>query len=280
MGRRLRQLVPSLLPLSFIVIILTADALEGPKTAYVGLLATVPLLAAVFCGPLQTAFNGGVTVLSGYLFGLAASDGNVPAQTVRLIAIAIFSVIATLAAAQRVRRERALLAAQKEAALADTMRIRARTDELTGILNRRGAEEALSFRPDGMTWTVAIADCDDFKGVNDRYGHQVGDEYLRAIAQRLRSSLPEKDILARWGGDEFLLAVALPKESAARVFERVHHQVVDTPIQTTAGPMSARLTLGVAQWHEGEAAEAVVRRADQAMYSGKSQGANRIVVAV
>lgn len=279
MASPLKRSLPCLLPLLFIAVILTADVLESPKTAYVGLLATVPMLAAVFCTPRQTAFVGGTTILSAYLFGLAAEDGNLPAQTVRIIAITIFSVIATLASRQRVRREQVLVAAQKDAALTETMRMRARTDELTGILNRRGAEEALASRPDGITWTVAIADCDDFKSVNDRYGHQVGDEYLRAIAQRLRSSLPEKDVLARWGGDEFLLAVALPQETASKVFDRVHHHVVGTPIQTTAGAMSARLTLGMAQWREGETAEAVVRRADAAMYTGKTQGANRIIVA-
>lgn len=280
MASRVRRLFPCLVPLAFIAVILTADAVESPKTAYVGLLATVPMLAAVFCTPRQTATVGGITILSAYLFGLAAVDGNLPAQTVRLIAIAIFSVIAILASIQRVRREMVLVSAQKEAALTETMRLRARTDELTGILNRRGAEEVLATRPAEITWTIAIADCDDFKSVNDKYGHQVGDEYLRAIAQRLRSSLPEKDVLARWGGDEFLLAVALPHETAAKVFDRVHHHVIDTPIQTSAGALNARLTLGMAQWREGESAEAVVRRADGAMYTGKTQGANRIVVAV
>lgn len=274
----INRLLPCLLPLAFIGVILTADTVEGPKTAYVGLLATVPMLAAVFCTAIQTAVIGVITVLSAFTFGLIASDGNVPAQTVRLVAISIFSVIATLAATQRFRREQALLAAQKEAALAETMRMRARTDDLTGILNRRGAEEALSARPEGVAWTIAIADCDDFKRVNDEFGHQVGDEYLRAIAQRLRASLPEKDVLARWGGDEFLLAVALPQETASRVFDRVHKHVTGTPIQTAAGPLVARLTLGMSEWTEAESADAVVRRADRAMYSGKAQGANRVVL--
>lgn len=273
-----RGALPLVLPLILIISIITADIIEGPKTAYVGLMASVPMLAAVFGAPGQVALIGVVTWLSAFTFGQVASDGNVAAQTVRLIAIAIFSIIALLASRQRVRREAALLSAQKEAALADTMRIRARTDDLTGILNRRGAEEVLNERPEGVPWTVAIADCDDFKGINDLHGHQVGDEYLRAIAQRMRSSLPERDLLARWGGDEFLLAVALPEETASRVFDRVHHQVTDTPIQTSVGPIHARLTLGVAEWTAGENAESALRRADHAMYQGKTQGANRVIV--
>lgn len=273
-----RPWLPTALPFLVIAVILTADVIEGPKTAFVGLLATVPMLAAVFGSPVITGLTALTTLASAFVFGLIAADGNVPAQTVRLIAISLFSVIAVLAARQRVIREQVLLSAQKEAALAETMRVRARTDDLTGILNRRGAEEALEGRPVGVVWTVAIADCDDFKGINDSYGHLVGDEYLRAIAQRLRASLPEKDVLARWGGDEFLLAVALPQETATRVFDRVHHHVTGTPIQTSAGPMQAKLTLGYAEWAPEESAEKVVRRADRAMYSGKAQGANRIVV--
>jgi diguanylate cyclase (GGDEF)-like protein len=271
--------MPIALPLTAVLLILTADVLEGPKTAYVGLLATAPMLAAVFGTPMQTASVGLMTFASAFIFGTVASDGNAPAQTVRLIAITIFSIIATLAARQRVIREQILVHAQREAALAETMRIRARTDDLTGILNRRGAEEVLSERPKEVTWTVAIADCDDFKSINDQHGHLVGDEYLRAIAQRLRASLPDKDLLARWGGDEFMLAVALPQETAARVFERVHRHVVDSPIGTAVGPLTARLTLGFAEWEEGEGPEGVVRRADRAMYLGKSEGANRVVAA-
>jgi diguanylate cyclase (GGDEF)-like protein len=271
--------IPLALPLAFVLLILSADVLEGPKTAYVGLLATAPMLAAVFGTPVQTAIVGFLTLLSGYIFGIISEDGNVPAQTVRLIAISIFSLIAILASRQRVLREEQLLAAQKEAAFAETMSLRARTDELTGVLNRRGAEEALSNRSQQLTWTVAIADCDDFKLVNDEHGHVVGDEYLRAIAQRMRAALPEKDILARWGGDEFLLAVALPEESAAKVFDRVHRQVIEGPIRTSSGEINAKLTLGIAQWREGEDVGKVIRRADRAMYMGKSQGANRIIIA-
>lgn len=266
-------------PILFIAFILGADAVEGPKTAFVGLLATAPMLAAVFGTPLQTAFISVTTLASAYAFGRIASDGNLPAQTIRLVAITLFSIIAILAARQRVVRERDLLAAQTEAALADTMRVRARTDELTGILNRRGVEEVLASRGAGMAWSVAIADCDDFKRVNDEYGHLVGDEYLRAIAQRLRAALPDKDVLARWGGDEFLLAVALPQDSAIRVIERVHHQVTDSPIRTSVGAISAQITFGVAEWRDDEELGHVIRRADRAMYSGKREGANQIVLA-
>ena len=86
--RGTQWLLGVVLPLALVVIILTADYLEGPKTAYVGVLAAVPMLSAVFARPLVTLAVGVITWLAALGFGLAASDGNVPAQRVRLVIIA------------------------------------------------------------------------------------------------------------------------------------------------------------------------------------------------
>lgn len=259
-------------------VILFVDTIEGPKTAFVGLLATVPMLSAVFGTPIQTGLTGAMAVAGGFIFGLVASDGNVPAQRIRLIAITLFTVIAILAAKQRQIREDALFIARQEASLTEQERERANTDELTSILNRRGVLQILAERLSDQVWSVAIADCDRFKQINDEFGHSVGDEYLRALAQRLRGSLAEHDVLARWGGDEFLLAVPQDLGTAAKIFERVHFAVTAQPVQTDAGSMAAALTFGVAEWHPGEAIGDVIRRADRAMYGGKNAGANRVAV--
>lgn len=263
-------------PLLLIGVILLADALEGPKTAFVGLLATVPMLAAVFGTPLQTGISGLAALAGAGLFGLIASDGNVPAQRIRLIAITIFVVIAVLAAAQRQRRERALVHAREEAALTEQERQRANTDELTSILNRRGVLQVLADRLSDRVWTVAIADCDRFKQVNDEHGHSVGDQYLRALAQRLRGAMAEEDVLARWGGDEFLVAVEQPMSSAIKIFGRLHFAATAQPVATEGGSMAASLTFGLAEWQPGEPIGDAIRRADRAMYKGKSEGANRV----
>lgn len=96
------------LPCLLVAAILAADTLEGPKTAFVGVLAVTPMLAAVFGGPVTVAAVGAVALTAGWLFGLGAHDGQVAAQHVRLGVIAVMTLIATVAAAERVRRETAL----------------------------------------------------------------------------------------------------------------------------------------------------------------------------
>jgi serine phosphatase RsbU (regulator of sigma subunit) len=109
-------------PVALIVVILTADQMEGPKTAFVGVLAFVPMLAAVFARPVITAAVGATTWMAALVFGFVASDGNAPAQRVRLVIIAICGVIAVVAAAVRTRTDRALAAAQVAAAQAEVER--------------------------------------------------------------------------------------------------------------------------------------------------------------
>ncbi len=96
------------LPCLLVAAILSADTLEGPKTAFVGVLAVTPMLAAVFGGPATVVAVGVVALTSGWLFGLHAHDGQVAAQQVRLGVIAVMTLLAAVAAAERVRRETAL----------------------------------------------------------------------------------------------------------------------------------------------------------------------------
>ncbi|MFN8074535.1 MAG: PP2C family protein-serine/threonine phosphatase [Kineosporiaceae bacterium] len=108
-----------LLPVLVIAIILTADVLEGPKTAFLGLLAVTPMLSAVFGSPRCAAFVGAIALAAGWTFGHVAADGNATAQHIRLAAIAIFSVVATVAAGARLRtQERAARADDVVAAVA------------------------------------------------------------------------------------------------------------------------------------------------------------------
>jgi hypothetical protein len=126
-----------IVPVLLIAVILGADLREGPKTAYVGVLTAVPFFAAIFGSPLMTAITAVITWISALGFGLIASDGNAPAQTVRLIIIAVAGVIAVGASYVRQRRDVQFQQAQRAAAEAQVLRVQAGQDELTGRCTRR-----------------------------------------------------------------------------------------------------------------------------------------------
>ncbi|CAB4887390.1 MAG: diguanylate cyclase [Actinobacteria bacterium] len=265
-------------PLAFIVIILTADAIEGPKTAYVGILATVPMLAAVFGTVWSTAFISVITVLAGWSFGHFESDGNVQAQSVRLIIISIVGVIAVYAVRIRIARERALVEALKEGALAVQMRKLSETDQLTELLNRRGLLANIENHSEHER-TLAIIDLDNLKQVNDEHGHLVGDHYLTAISGRIAGAISKTDLVGRWGGDEFLVVLETTSDTAVQVLERLRNVVTRAEITTDSVRIPASFSAGAATWGVGESIDEVLRRADAALYSAKSQGRNTVIFA-
>lgn len=263
------------IPFLFIIVILTADVIESPKTAYVGVLTMVPLFAAIFGTPLQTAFIAVLSLASGWIFGLFAEDGNVPAQTVRLVIIAIMGIIAVLAAALRQRRDRQLVEALREAAKVEEVREQANNDQLTGLLNRRGAVSTLT-DPSTDVRALILIDLDRFKEANDRYGHVTGDEFLQTIASRLASNVAGHDVVSRWGGDEFLVGLATDPANALGIAERLMAAVSTQPIKTKAADITVTLSAGVTAYVPGGSLEldAALRRADAALYRAKDAGRN------
>lgn len=260
-----------IVPLIFVVVILGADLLEGPKTAYVGVLSAIPILSAVFARPTLTAIVGAITWFSALQFGILASDGNATSQQVRLVIIAILTVIAILAAYLRVSREKAFFQAKISAARAESIEIMASTDILTGQLNRRGLAERL------VNWdtehrTLAVIDVDRLKTINDKFGHLVGDESIRAICARISSSLKSTDIFGRWGGDEFIIALPLPQEEALAVIERVIASSTETPIVFGEVSFQMSLSVGIAPWPNDQSLEEAFRKADRALYEIKAKG--------
>lgn len=266
-----------LMPIALIVLILGADATEGPKTAYVGVLAVVPMLAAVFATPRMTLAVAVITWLSAFGFGQLASDGNVAAQQVRLVIIALAGAAAVGAAYLRQRRERALVTALREAAAAETLREQAETDQLTGLSNRHGLINRIDSEPDAAVRTVAVVDCDGLKSVNDTLGHLAGDIYLQAIAGRLQGSLAKADLIARWGGDEFLVVQRLDLERAMHSLNRMHRAIDASPISVDGTMVDASVSIGVAVWLPDMSFDDALAAADRALYEAKDQGRNQIV---
>ncbi len=157
-------------------------------------------------------------------------------------------------------------------------------DPLTGLLNRRGFDEIAAKRLASATrhnrpLTAIMIDIDNFKPVNDRCGHAVGDEVLLVIARRIHHGLSEEDLLGRYGGEEF--AVILPDaslEQGTGVAERLRELVDAEPVKTSAGPLHISISLGVAQAGTGACETAdLLDRADRGLLQAKREGRNRVV---
>lgn len=221
-------------------------------------------------------------------------DADLQATRIRLrnallIALAIVLIITSAAAVVALRahrlqsRLREQLAARNDELEQAVTRISklARRDPLTGLLNRRALEEMADQelarkRRYGTPLSLLIADIDHFKLINDRHGHAVGDEILEGLGRRLRESFRTSDLIARWGGEEFLcLLPDTSLESAAAAIERLRANLKEHPLETGVGPLHIRLTFGLVEV-ENEL-HAAILRADQAMYEGKAAGRDRLV---
>jgi diguanylate cyclase (GGDEF)-like protein len=163
-------------------------------------------------------------------------------------------------------------------------RLLAETDELTGALNMRGfaiaasrlvAQAARYERP----VTVLMIDSDNLKAVNDTHGHEAGNQLLRRLARVIQAELRGSDVLARYGGDEFI--VLLPEtspEGALLVAERIRAEMAASPLEVGGKQVQCTVSIGAASLPgDGATLEAIVARADRAMYQAKSGGRNGVV---
>jgi two-component system cell cycle response regulator len=160
----------------------------------------------------------------------------------------------------------------------------ARTDVLTGLSNRRHADDVLratiaSSRRHNRAMSAVLVDIDRFKSVNDGHGHAAGDAVLREVAVRLTAGLREEDVAARWGGEEFLLLLP-DSPDATVVCERLRASIADRPINVHGLlELYVSASFGWAPWTGEETGEALVGRADVALYAAKAEGRNRVVAA-
>jgi diguanylate cyclase (GGDEF)-like protein len=154
------------------------------------------------------------------------------------------------------------------------------TDHLTGLPNRRGGEERLAehlarAKRGGAVLTVAVVDVNNFKSINDTYGHQAGDVCLRHVARVIRRSVREGDWLARWGGDEFIISLwdASVFASPEVVLGRISRGLKESPVRL---PLGEELVLSISVGAHRYAGEKDIRellaKADAAMYEAKREG--------
>ncbi|WP_303638441.1 sensor domain-containing diguanylate cyclase [Stenotrophomonas tuberculopleuritidis] len=165
----------------------------------------------------------------------------------------------------------------------DEMRQLAETDMLTGLPNRRAGLHQLGqhlqrVQRDGGALVIGFLDIDLFKDINDRHGHEVGDQVLVAVARALRAAVRSQDQVVRMGGEEFLLLLpGMPRGIAAERLERLRQRITDSCRDLQVPGLEVTASIGMAQWRpDGDDLAALLRRADHAMYVAKRSGRNRV----
>ncbi|MFZ3035549.1 MAG: GGDEF domain-containing protein [Parvibaculum sp.] len=156
------------------------------------------------------------------------------------------------------------------------------TDELTGLLNRRGfagvmQRNLLSAARYDEGGILAYIDLDDFKGTNDRYGHKIGDMVLKNVGRYLQQNVRATDYAARLGGDEFTILFVRAEHEPAR--ERAHHLIRglnSMSVKSPEGEISIRASIGIAHYDGSTDMDDLLDRADKAMYADKNNGSRAV----
>ena len=183
---------------------------------------------------------------------------------------------------EHLRRQKAELARALE-----QIRQLATHDDLTGLLNRRAMldrmqlEQRRSLRS-GSPLLIAQLDIDHFKAVNDTHGHAAGDLVLQSFADTVRRNVRDTDVLARWGGEEFVLLLCdTPAADAVALMERLRQavQAMQVPVPQGDGPITVTVSIGLARHTPADPLAGTLERADQALYAAKAGGRNRVVPA-
>jgi diguanylate cyclase (GGDEF)-like protein len=160
--------------------------------------------------------------------------------------------------------------------------VQSRTDKLSGLLNRRGFEEGRDEvmrrrSRNGLPVSLVLCDLDRFKGINDSYGHSVGDEVILTFAQLLKRVAAEHHVVGRVGGEEFAILLPGTNLAAARIMAEGIRMAYSAAVVPGISPeTSLTASFGVAEASRGETAEDLFRRADHALYEAKSSGRNRV----
>ena len=158
----------------------------------------------------------------------------------------------------------------------------ANMDPLTKLYNRRFMDKKLEDKlgdlsKEGAIFGIIMADIDDFKKINDTYGHDFGDEVLKAVAKALLKSTRDDDFVSRWGGEEFLIAINGNKKITSDVAERMRAAVADTSIKSLNEEFKITMTFGVTESIPGLSIEKLISKADENLYKGKKNGKNQVV---
>lgn len=195
----------------------------------------------------------------------------------------VLPVIAMLAGDLSAMRSRLKVQkAELQDALARIHKLATR-DDLTGLVNRRHMEELAEMEQrrasrSGSSPCLCLVDIDNFKRINDHHGHAAGDEVLRLFGRHAAASMRETDVLARWGGEEFLVMLPDTRPDEARTgFERLRRLLARDEAWGDQAHMRVSFSAGLTTWRHGEALRDALARADHALYEAKASGRDRLV---
>lgn len=156
-------------------------------------------------------------------------------------------------------------------------------DPLTRLLNRKSFDKYISeaferVHSQGADFSVLMCDIDDFKKVNDTYGHDGGDAVLIEISNRLKNILRADDVIFRWGGEEIIILVSGGAKTAKAVAERCRVRVADQGIPWKDYTINVHITIGVCAYFQGATKDTMIEKADANLYIGKKNGKNQVVI--
>ncbi len=165
----------------------------------------------------------------------------------------------------------------------ETIRQKAIHDDLTGVYNRGylfqilGREKSLADRG-GPVFSLCIFDLDDFKKVNDTFGHHAGDAVLKTLSRIIKENMRQQDYIARYGGEEFVLILAYPDmRDAQKCVERIRILLSQAMFPDLPGDYSVTASMGLTRYRVGETIDSLLVRADNALYRAKRSGKNNLV---
>jgi len=261
-------------------IILSGGILRSPDAQ---MLAAPPLMVYFFAGRRKGTYAVLWVLLLTLLLFMAEQmriivPANIAASDVELSRVlSTFMSVASVSTMAMIFERNASKLKRERDAEHQKMLALAQTDVLTGLANRRSIDAHLNAHIGASTSTgdfaLCFVDLDGFKTINDRFGHAVGDEVLRAVAQRLRQWARDNDVVGRLGGDEFTVIVGAVTDATAvsAAMERMLAQIAQ-PIDTSAGSLTVGGSAGLALYPQhGTTVDALKKVADKAMYAAKQQ---------
>ena len=155
-----------------------------------------------------------------------------------------------------------------------------RIDPLTKLSNRRDILEKIEYeviraKRNKKPISFLLCDLDHFKKINDKYGHDCGDEVLKKVAETFTSTLRQQDLISRWGGEEFLIVLLeTDRKNSYDVAEKVRKNIENLKIKCLDKAIKITITIGISEYEEDTNIDDIIKRADMALYIGKSRSRN------